>query len=130
MRHARMVLVSLLVLGCQEPLGPGDGLRGHFTDGASQLDASGSKVVLTGRCERAEFDPIVLDAQSGFDVTSVVFTRTGLVTPVPERLRMQGHLAGRQLVLTLAVVSSGSLPSFPTIVTLVPGSHDPPICNY
>ena len=123
MRINRLLLLSGLAAGCQGPLAPGDTLRGHFANADARLDVSGSTVVFAARCQHAEFGPIVLDANREFSAESVVYDVTGNILHSPgDKLQIQGHFVGADLVLQLRVVRTEPPVSDPYVITLSPGA--------
>ncbi len=123
MQFKRLFLLSMLAAGCQGPLAPGDTLSGHFSNADARLDVSGSTVVFTARCQHAEFGPIVLDANRQFSAESVVYDVTGNIFHSPgDKLEIQGHFVGQDLVLQLRVVRAEPPVSDPYVITLAPGS--------
>jgi hypothetical protein len=131
MRVNRLLLLSMLAAGCQGPLAPDDSLRGHFSNADARLDVSGSVVVFTARCQHAEFAPIVLDANREFSAESVVYDVTGNILHSPgDKLHIQGHFVGPDLVLQLYVVRAEPPVSDPYVITLAPGSSTGAlVCN-
>jgi hypothetical protein len=131
MQGKRLFLLSLLAAGCQGPLAPGDTLSGHFSNADARLDVSGSLVVFAARCQRAEFGPIVLDEHRRFSAESAVFIQAGgIFVSDRDKLQIQGHFDGTDLVLQLRVIRADPPVADPYVLTLSPtGPGDPPVCN-
>ena len=131
MQFKRLFLLSLLAAACQGPLAPGDTLRGHFSNPDARLDVSGTAVVFSARCQHAEFGPIVLDANRRFSAESVVFIQAGgIFISDRDKLEIQGHFDGPDLVLQLRVIRADPPVADPYVITLSPGGPgDPPVCN-
>ena len=131
MQGKRLFLLSLLAAGCQGPLAPVDTLSGHFSNADARLDVSGSLVVFAARCKRAEFGPIVLDEHRRFSAESAVFIQAGgIFVSDRDKLQIQGHFDGTDLVLQLRVIRADPPVADPYVLTLSPtGPGDPPVCN-
>ena len=129
-RVAGLFLTAFLA-ACQGPLEPGDTLSGHWSSPDAAFDASSQAMVFTARCERAEFGPVVLDANRNFQAESTVFTETGNAIHSPgDRLRIQGYFAGNQLMLQLVVIRTLPPVSDPVLITLAPGkARTPLVCS-
>jgi hypothetical protein len=126
------LLLVGLAAACADALAPGGTLAGHWVNADARFDATAEKAVFTGRCQRAEFAPVVLDANGEFHAESVTLVQTGNVKPDPNaRLEIQGRVAGDSLVLGLRLRSMlSSYAGDPLVTTLVRGTARDPIgCN-
>jgi hypothetical protein len=128
MRHYSALLVIVLVAACQNSvLEPGDTLSGHWINADASLDANQNAVVFILPCDRAEFGPIVLDANRAFEADSRVFTESGNIIHFPDdRLHIQGTLVGDRIMLTLHITRASGAGSDPIVLTLTLGKMQPP----
>jgi hypothetical protein len=131
MRHYPALIAIVLVAACQSStLEPGDTLSGHWINANASLDANQNTVVFVLPCDRAEFGPIVLDANRSFAADSRVFTEVGNIIHFPDdRLHIQGTVVGNTITLTINVFRSSGGGSDPIAVTLTQGKTQPaPVC--
>lgn len=131
MRHRCALILLVVVASCQDStLEPGDTLSGHWINSDASLDANQNSVVFTLPCWRAEFGPIVLDANRAFAADSRMFTETGNIIHFPDdRLHIQGNLIGDRISLTLYVFRTSGGGSDPIVLTLTPGrTQGPAVC--
>lgn len=127
MRHYPALIAIMMVAACQSSaLEPGDTLSGHWVNADASLDANQSAVVFVLPCDRAEFGPIVLDANRAFAADSRVFTEGGNIIHFPDdRLHIQGTVTGDKIMLTLYVIRAAGGGSDPITLTLNLGKAQP-----
>ena len=128
MRNCTALFLIVLLAACQTSvLEPGDALSGHWINSGASLDANRNAVVFVLPCDRAEFGPLVLDANRTFSADSRVFTEGGNIIHFPDdRLHIQGTLADDKIMLTLYVIRAAGGRSDPIVMTLTLGKTQPP----
>jgi hypothetical protein len=128
MRHYTALVVIMLVAACQTSmLEPGDTLSGHWISSDASLDANRNTVVFVLPCDRAEFGPLVLDANRTFAADSRVFTEVGNIVHFPDdRLHLQGTVVGDKVMLAIYVIRAAGGGSDPIAMTLTLGKTQPP----
>jgi hypothetical protein len=127
MRRYSALFAIVFVTACQSSaLEPGDTLSGHWINANASLDANQNTVVFVLPCDRAEFGPIVLDANRAFAADSRVFTESGNIIHFPDdRLHIQGTVAGDTIMLTLYITRASGGGSDPITMTLTLGKTQP-----